>query len=70
VIKLRIVNDRHIVSLYYDAGGTGWIRHGPRFETSGYHANTTGDLLSLRPAIFAAGGGAVVFRDFQFRALP
>jgi xylan 1,4-beta-xylosidase len=41
-----------------------------RFEVSGYHANTIGDLLSLRPAIYAAGDGATTFRDFQHRALP
>ena len=40
-----------------------------RYETSGYHANTMGDLLSLRPALYAAGSGEVRFRDFRFRPL-
>jgi xylan 1,4-beta-xylosidase len=47
-----------------------WTRHGVRFEASGYHANTAGDLLSLRPALFAAGPGTVSFNDFRYRARP
>ena len=38
-----------------------------RYETSGYHANTVGDLLSLRPALYAAGEGEARFRDFRYR---
>jgi xylan 1,4-beta-xylosidase len=68
-LELRILNDRHIVSFFYRQPGGAWTRHGIRFETSGYHANTAGDLLSLRPALFAAGGGRVRFRDFRYRAL-
>ena len=52
---------------WYRAPGSEWVRHGVRYETSGYHANTTGDLLSLRPAIYAAGDGEVRFRDFRYR---
>jgi xylan 1,4-beta-xylosidase len=68
-LELRIVNDRHIVSCFYRQGAGDWTRHGIRFETSGYHANTAGDLLSLRPALFAAGDGAVRFTDFHYRAV-
>jgi xylan 1,4-beta-xylosidase len=63
------VNDRPIVSFLYRPGDRDWTRHGIRFETSGYNANTAGDLLSLRPALFAAGSGSVRFRDFRYRAL-
>jgi xylan 1,4-beta-xylosidase len=63
---LRIRNDQHIVSLFYSADGRRWTRHGLRFETSGYNANTVSDLLSLRPALFAAGRGAVTFSDFRY----
>jgi xylan 1,4-beta-xylosidase len=69
-LHLRIVNDRHIVTFLYSVDGAAWTRHELRFETSGYHANTAGQLLSLRPAIFAAAGTAVAFRDFRYRALP
>ncbi len=69
VLHLRIVNNHHIVTFFHSADGITWTRHGVRFETSGYSANTAGDLLSLRPALFAAGPGSVTFRDFRYRAV-
>jgi xylan 1,4-beta-xylosidase len=69
-LHLRIVNDHHIVTFYYSLDGNQWTRHGVRSETSGCHANTVDDLASLRPALFAAGTGAVRFRDFRYRAVP
>jgi xylan 1,4-beta-xylosidase len=68
-MTLRIRNEEHIVTGWYRAPGAEWVRHGVRYETSGYHANTTGDLLSLRPAIYAAGEGDVRFRDFRYTPL-
>lgn len=68
-LHLRIVNDRQIVSFYYSVDGREWTRHGVRSEVSGYNANTVDDLLSLRPALFAAGTGAARFRQFVYRAL-
>jgi xylan 1,4-beta-xylosidase len=68
-VTLRIRNDRHIVTGWYRVPGGDWTRHAIRYETSGYHANTVGDLLSLRPAIYAAGTGEARFRDFRYRAL-
>jgi xylan 1,4-beta-xylosidase len=69
-LHLKIVNDRHLVTFYYGLDGVTWVRHGMRSETSGYHANTIDDLASLRPALFAAGNGAVRFRSFRYLALP
>ena len=57
-ITLRIRNDEHIVTGWYRVPGGEWTRHGIRYETSGYHVNTVGDLLSLRPALYAAGDAA------------
>ncbi|MEO7656699.1 MAG: family 43 glycosylhydrolase [Sphingomicrobium sp.] len=68
-LHLRIVNDHQIVTFYYSLDGQAWTRHGVRSEVSGYNANTIDDLLSLRPALFAAGQGRVAFRNFQYRAL-
>ena len=68
-LHLRIRNDHHIVTFFHRADGREWIRHGVRFETSGYNANTASDLLSLRPALFAAGHGAMTFSDFGYRAV-
>jgi beta-xylosidase len=68
-MTLRLRNDEHIVTGWYRAEGGEWTRHAVRYETSGYHANTVGDLLSLRPALYAAGSGAARFRDFRYRPL-
>jgi xylan 1,4-beta-xylosidase len=66
---LRITNDRQIVTFHYSLDGRTWTRHGVRSYVSGYNANTVDNLLSLRPALFAAGEGEVIFRDYRFRAL-
>ncbi len=68
-MHLRIVNDQQIVTLYYSLDGKSWTRHGVRSEVSGYNANTVDNLLSLRPALFAAGRGSVAFRNFEYGAL-
>ena len=67
-VHLRIVNDNHIVTQYYSTDGTEWTRHGLRFNVAGYNTNTADELLSLRPALFATGAGAVRFRNFTYRA--
>ncbi|MCW2165923.1 Beta-xylosidase [Microbacterium hydrothermale] len=68
-LQVRIRNDRHIVEIHYREPDGEWVRHGLRFEVSGYHANTVGDLLSLRPALYACGGGSARFRSATYRAL-
>ncbi|ACL41487.1 glycoside hydrolase family 43 [Pseudarthrobacter chlorophenolicus A6] len=68
-IHFRMVNDAHIVTQYYSTDGINWTRHGLRYEMSGYNTNTAGELLSLRPALFATGSGQVRFRNFQYRVI-
>ncbi len=68
-MHMRIVNDHQIVTFYSSLDGRAWSRHGVRSQVTGYNANTIDDLLSLRPALFAAGKGEVRFRDFRYRAL-
>ena len=68
-IHLRIVNSHQIVTFYYSLDGRAWTRHGVRSEVSGYNANTMDDLLSLRPALFAARQGSVRFAAFTYRGL-
>ena len=65
---LRIVNDRHVVTMFYSPDGEKWTRHGLRQEVSGYHHNTGGELVSLRPALYAGGSGECRFRNFTYRA--
>ena len=66
---LRLRNDRHIVTLHTSGDGVQWYKFGVQMEVSGYHHNTMGDFLSLRPALYAAGRGEVRFRNFRYRAL-
>jgi beta-xylosidase len=69
-VFLRLVNDRHLVSLYYSADGQAWTRYDTRMDVSTYHHNTAYDFLSLRPALYVAGDGQATFRNFRYRALP
>lgn len=66
---IRLRNDRHIVTIHTSNDGETWHKFGVQMEVSGYHHNTMGGFLSLRPALYAAGTGEVRFRDFRYRAL-
>lgn len=68
-LHLRIVNDHQIVTFYYSEDGEKWTRHAVRSEVSGYNANTTDNLLSLRPALFAIGSGKANFNNFRYNAM-
>lgn len=66
---IRIRNDRHIVTIHTSVDGAGWQKYPVQMEVSGYHHNTDGDFLSLRPGIYASGAGEAVFRKVNYRAL-
>jgi xylan 1,4-beta-xylosidase len=68
-LRIRIRNDRHIVTVRYSVDGLTWTKYTNQFEVSGYHHNVAGDFLSLRPAIYAAGSGEVSIRNVRYTAL-
>lgn len=68
-LRLRIENDGHIVTLHHSVDGRTWTKYGVQMEVSGYHHNTMGDFLSLRPAIYAAGDGQIRVRNVRYEAL-
>ncbi|NIK10390.1 beta-xylosidase [Xanthomonas arboricola] len=69
-IRLRLSNEAHVVTFdYCFDDGRQWIRHPTRMEMSGFHHNVFGGFLSLQLGIYAAQQGAVVLRDFSYRAL-
>lgn len=68
-MQVRVVNDRHIVTMYTRTPGKDWTMYGVRIETSGYNHNTAWDFLSLRPAIYCAGRGEARIRSVSYRAL-
>jgi hypothetical protein len=38
-------------------------------EVSGYHHNTDGDFLSLKPALYVSGANAATFHHFSYPGL-
>ena len=69
-MRLRVTNDRHIVT--YDTSGDGgksWTRFDRGMEVSGYHHNVRGGFLMLRPGLYSAGAGTARFSNFSFKAL-
>lgn len=69
-VFIKLTNNRHIVTIQTSVDGRTWKRFEAGMEVSGYHHNVAYGFLSLRPALYAAGRGEVVFRNFTFRALP
>ncbi len=69
--RLRVINDHHIVSLFYsfDEGET-WNKYDRQMKVSGFHHNVAHGFTSLKPAIYASGEGQVRFRNFIYTALP
>lgn len=67
---LKIVNDCHDVAFCYGTDGLRWNRLDVGMETSGYHHNTLGGYLSLRPALYSIGCGSAVFQTFRYRPIP
>ncbi|MET3725698.1 family 43 glycosylhydrolase [Sphingomonas trueperi] len=69
-LRMRVVNRRHIVSLWTSGDeGKSWRRFDRGMEVSGYHHNVRGGFLMLRPGLYCAGAGRARFRDFRFQAL-
>lgn len=64
---LRVVNDEDVASFFWSADGRAWTRL-RSLDVSGYNHNIGGGFLSLRPALFASGDGAVTFRNLTYRA--
>ena len=68
-LRLKVVNDEDVASFFWSADGRRWTRV-RSFDVSGLNHNMGGGFLSLRPAMFSAGTGAITFRDLRYRARP
>jgi xylan 1,4-beta-xylosidase len=66
---MRVTNREHVVTIHTSVDGQHWHKFGTQMEVSGYHHNVAFDFLSLRPGLYAVGGGEVAFRNFQYEAL-
>lgn len=70
-LRVRLTNNRHIVTLHTSIDqGTTWQKYGVQMDVTGYHHNVAYGFMSLRPALYAAGQGAVRFGNLTYRALP
>jgi xylan 1,4-beta-xylosidase len=69
-LSIRLTNDHNILTIHTsDDGRKNWRKFDVQMEVSGYHHNVAYDFLSLRPALYAAGNGDVIFRNFTYEAL-
>jgi xylan 1,4-beta-xylosidase len=66
---LRVTNNRNILTVHTSQDGQHWQKYPVQMDVSGYHHNVAGGFLALKPAIYAAGTGAVTFHHFRYRAL-
>ncbi|MDE2181984.1 MAG: hypothetical protein KGJ78_03075 [Alphaproteobacteria bacterium] len=55
--------------LHTSIDGRSWEKFDVEMEVSGYHHNTAGGFLSLRPGLYAAGTGGARFRNFRYEKL-
>lgn len=68
-MRIRLTNDRNILTIHTrPPGKSAWRKFDVQMEVSGYHHNVAYDFLSLRPALYAAGGGQARFRNFTYQA--
>ena len=69
-LRIRLTNDRNILTIHTSVDrGASWQKFDVQMEVSGYHHNVAYDFLSLRPALYSAGGGEASFANFTYRAL-
>ena len=68
-IHIRLRNHEHVLTFWFSSDGRLWKKHGNQFEVSGYHHNTAGGFLSLRPALFAFGSGEACFKYFKYKVV-
>lgn len=67
-MRLKLVNDHNDLLFFYSKDGSSWERSELSMDVSGYHHNTLGGYLSLRPALYSVGTGNVLFQSFLYQA--
>jgi beta-xylosidase len=68
-VRIRLTNDRNIVTYHTRSADGVWKKFPRQMEVSGYNHNVRNGFLSLRPAIYAAGQGSARFGNLVYRAL-
>jgi beta-xylosidase len=66
-LSLRVINDANVATFYVRSGAKPW-RKIVSYEVSGYNHNMADGFISLRPALFCSGSGAVAFSNLIYQA--
>lgn len=66
-VKLR--NAKNIISGWYSIDGTIWRKYPWGYDMQGFHHNTLGEFLSVRPGILATGDGEVKITNLIYKAI-
>ena len=66
-LSLRLLNRENVVTFFHSTNGRDWQTYAS-LEVSGYNHNIADGFLSLRPALYAAGKGSVIFRNLKYAA--
>jgi xylan 1,4-beta-xylosidase len=67
-LYMRARNLNNVVSFFESNDGVRWTKANS-YEVTGYNHNVGDGFLSLRPALFASGEGAVLFKTWTYRAI-
>jgi xylan 1,4-beta-xylosidase len=68
-MRMRVVNVENVCTFAYAYSDDVWHKLAS-FEVSSYNHNVADGFLSLKPALFASGSGAAVFRNLVYSAKP
>lgn len=63
---LKMKNDEQYVSFYYSEDGIRYRKLNYVINAASQNTHAYNGFLSLRPGIFAVGGGEAEFRDFRY----
>lgn len=69
-LHIRLRNTDNIINGWYSVDGRQWHHYPWAFDMQGYHHNTLGGFLSVRPGIYAGGDGKATVTDLTYRRLP
>lgn len=68
-LHLRLRNTDNIVNGWYSTDGKEWHHYPWAFDMQGFHHNTLGGFLSVRPGISAGGDGTATVTNLIYRRL-
>lgn len=68
-LQIRLRNSDNIINGWYSVDGEHWHHYPWAFDMQGYHHNTLGGFLSVRPGIYVGGDGSATITGLIYRRL-